>query len=222
MAKPRSRRRTRQAPPPPAKRPPRPSKSRPKTPPLPPDAVEVEASELITLALEHRRRLTSTERRKVMAWLDGDRYGENGKAYQTNANLARLFGVSETTVIEDRRRIMRDYAATLTPDQAMTIVARYFVGHDRLLAACEKGITSCEAGTMAHREYLKLYSDLAARQVKLAQDIGVVKKELGHVQLSETWVATTDGDGVTRVVPEGGAGLGGGVPIDEEGEEDLA
>jgi hypothetical protein len=220
MAKPRSRRRAR----PSANRPPRPVK-KPRTPsaatpapPPPPPASEVEASELIAIALAKQRKLTSTERRKVMSWLDGDRYGENGKAYQTNANLARLFDVSETTVVEDRRRIMRDYAATLTPDQAMTIVARYFVGHDRLLAACEKGITMCEPGTMAHREYLKLYSDLAARQVKLAQDIGVVKKELGHVQLSETWVATTAGDGVTRVGQEGGPP----VPTEDPPDDDDA
>ena len=184
----------------------------PKAPPAPKD--ELTPEELIELGLHHVRKITPDERRRVMAWLDGDRYGERGKAYQTNVQLAKLFHVHETVIQDDRRTMLRDYAATLTPDRAMMLVARYFQGHDRLLAAAEKGINEAPPGTMAHREYLKLYSDLAARQMKMAQDIGVIRKELGHLQVTEeTWVAETSAEGISTVTRLGGPL---GVAIDDE------
>lgn len=173
-------------------------------PPAEPD--ELTPEELIELALREVRRITADERRRVMAWLDSDRYGATGKAYQTNAQLAKLFHVSEFTIHDDRRKMLRDYAAQLTPDHAMTLVARYFQGHDRLLAAAEKGLNEAPPGTMAHREYLKLYSDLSARQMKMAQDIGVLRKELGHLQVTEeTWVAETSAEGISTVTRLGGS-----------------
>lgn len=188
----------------------------PKPPPVEqqPPAEELGPEELIELARNDTRRISAEERRRVMAWLDGDRYGATGKAYQTNAQLAKLFHVNESTIHHDRRAMLRDYAATLTPDQAMTLVARYFQGHDRLLAAAEKGLNEAPPGTMAHREYLKLYSDLSARQMKMAQDIGVLRKELGHLQVTEeTWVAETSAEGISSVRRLGGPL---GVAIDDE------
>jgi hypothetical protein len=149
-----------------------------------------------------------------MAWLDSDRYGLTGKAYQNNSALAKLFHVSEFTIHDDRRKMLQAYAATLTPDHAMTLVARYFQGHDRLLAAAEKGLNEAPPGSMGHREYLKLYSDLAARQMKMAQDIGVIRKELGHLQVTEeTWVAETSAEGISTVTRLGGPL---GVALDED------
>lgn len=195
--------------------PPKPRRSRAK-PPVPPADDELTPEELVELALHGVRKITADERRRVMAWLDSDRYGVAGKPYQTNSQLAKLFRVSEFTIHDDRRTMLRDYAATLTPDKAMTLVARYFQGHDRLLAAAEKGINEAPPGTMAHREYLKLYSDLAARQMKMAQDIGVIRKELGHLQVTEeTWVAETSAEGISTVTRLGGP-LGVAIDSDED------
>jgi hypothetical protein len=182
-------------------------------PPVPPDD-ELTPEELIELALHGARKILSTERQRVMAWLDSDRYGLTGKAYQNNSALAKLFHVSEFTIHDDRRKMLQAYAATLTPDHAMTLVARYFQGHDRLLAAAEKGLNEAPPGSMGHREYLKLYSDLAARQMKMAQDIGVIRKELGHLQVTEeTWVAETSAEGISTVTRLGGPL---GVALDED------
>lgn len=158
------------------------------------------AEELYAIAMVGERRLTPKERRRVMVWLDSLRYSELGKPYRTTSTLASLFEVGESAIADDRKAIAAAYAKTLTPDQAMSLVGRYLRSHDRLLAGVEAGLDQALPGGQRHCEYLKLYSDLTSRQIKLAQEIGLIRKELGHLQVSEeVWVATTSAEGVTTV-----------------------
>jgi hypothetical protein len=140
------------------------------------------------------KKLTPRERRAVIAHLESE--GE----FINNYELAGIFGVDEKAIRRDRKRVLTDYANAINPDVAMEFVAKYLKDHDLLIANARRGMAQAAPGGITHIKYLALLSDLSSSRIKLLQDIGVVQKELGHLNVSEeVWEATVSDEGITGV-----------------------
>lgn len=162
-------------------------------PPVSPDV-------LLQVAVSKERRLTAKERRFVLAYLMERKIDPEAKAYRSNYQLAALFGVNETTIRNDKAKIFREYSSQITPDRAIAFVTDALKAQDRLIRRAESALVDCQSGSLAEREYIELLDKLEARRFKIVQDIGIVAKELGRLQVAEeTWEATVNEDGVTSV-----------------------
>ena len=160
----------------------------------------VSPEDLLKVAIAKERKLTSKERRTVLAFLMDQKIDPVAKTFRSNYQLADLFGVSESMIRNDKKRILRDYSSNITPDQAMAFVTDALRAQDRLIRRAEAALMECESGGLAEREYIELLDKLEARKLKVAQDIGIVAKELGRLQVvEENWEATVSEDGITSV-----------------------
>lgn len=161
------------------------------------------AEQLLAIAKAKTRKLTSAERRVVLAYLE--EVGDDVHGYSTNYKLADLFEVDEKVIRSDKKRLLQEYAQHITPEHAMGFVAAYLRAHDELLRRTRQGLSKAVPGSLGHQNYLRLLSDLETKRMKMLQDIGAVPKELGHMQISEErWVATVSDDGVTSVNRDAG------------------
>lgn len=173
-------------------------------------------------AAQNGQKLTPQERRKVIANL------EEAGEMPSNYELAALFQVDEKVIRRDRKRVLRHYAAQITPAQAMTFVAKYLRTQERLLNGSLQGLAKAQPGTTNYFNYAKLASDLQERILTKLQAIGIVPKEFGGMAVTkEAWVAEFSDAGVASVRPDDGtsvSSLSEGAPIDSdatlpEGEE---
>lgn len=143
------------------------------------------------------KKLTAAERRLVLAYLE-----EEGQVL-SNYQLADVFQVDEKVIRKDRKELLREYTATITPEYALGFVASYLKSHDDLIRKTKIGLEKCQPGTLGHQNYVRLLSDLETKRMKLLQEIGAVPKELGHLNVSEErWVAVVSEEGVTSVQRE--------------------
>lgn len=118
----------------------------------------------------------------------------------SNYQLAELFQCDEKIIRIDKKKLLKALASSITPENAMGFVARYIQEHDDLIAKAKKGLDKTTAGGSSHRAYLALLSELALKRLKALQEIGVVRKELGNLNVSkEVWQASVDEDGITSV-----------------------
>jgi hypothetical protein len=141
--------------------------------------------------------LTPRERRKVVDWVDSQ-----DELDYSNTKLAEIFGVSEGNIRHDKKLILKAYASAISPEMAMTYVGHYLKSHDDLIRKARFGLFKTKVGTVYHQNYLKVISDLEDRKKKLLQEIGIIPKELGSVNIfQEVWQATVSDGGVTSVVP---------------------
>lgn len=144
--------------------------------------------ELWEIAKAGTRKLTATERRRVLVYLD-----EIGEKRVNNYQLAKWFQVSETVIRQDKKRMVERYVSTLAPDQAMQFVAAHYKDLEDLIGVTKNGLDQTESGTMGERFYVETLSKLYKERLSLLQEIGVVRKELGNLNVSEEkWVATVD------------------------------
>lgn len=144
-------------------------------------------------------KLSPQERRLVIAHLE-----EIGEV-PSNYELARLLLVDEKVIRRDRLRILRQYASSLTPTQAMSFVAKYVRNQERYLSAARVALSKASSGTLAHQQYIKLCSDVEERIMTKLQSIGIVPKELGHMSISkEEWIAEFADNGIATVRQDDG------------------
>lgn len=143
------------------------------------------------LAKSGQRKLTASERRRVLIYLE-----DVGESQQyTNHDLAKIFQVSDTVIHLDKKRILTTYADSLTPDQAMQFVARQLKDIETLITTAKKGLQKNETGTLGERFYIDTLKGLYKERFSIYQEVGIVKKELGSLNISEEkWVATVDVD----------------------------
>jgi hypothetical protein len=107
----------------------------------------------------------------------------------------------------DKKVIEKKAGELISPAKAVSYVVGSFKVLDRLIRSAELGMDQTELGTQGHREYIKVLADLDARRFKMAQDISIVPKELGRLQITEEhWIAETSADGTTTVFEAGSPG----------------
>jgi hypothetical protein len=144
------------------------------------------------------RRLSSGERRRVLryfAQIDQFKGWDGGPVPKKLRELAWLFGCSEPQVSRDRRSILRGIADTLTPDGAAEFVADYIGEIDSLINECEAALVESPRGSLQHQNYVRILADLRERRIAKLQEIGVVPKELGNLNVrEEVWQATVAPD----------------------------
>lgn len=138
-----------------------------------------------------QRKLTPTERRRVLVYLD-----EIGETKLSNVELAKIFKVTERVIREDRDRLLRDLGATLTPEAQVYFVARQLRDLDQLIVTGKRGLQENERGTLAERFYLETLLKLYKERRETLEGVGVIRKELGTLNIAEEhWVATVDETG---------------------------
>lgn len=159
----------------------------------------MESPDKLYAEAQNGRKLSAPERRRVIAYLD------EIQEHYSNYQLAAVFGCDEKLIRLDRKRLMRAYANAITPENAMGFVADYIKTHDELIARSRKALDGLTEGGQSHRAYIALISELTQKRLKALQDIGVVERELGHLNVSEEkWVATVSKEGITSVGKDAG------------------
>jgi hypothetical protein len=144
------------------------------------------------------RKLSASERRRVLIYLD-----EVGEKKQTNYDLARIFKVSEAQIRADKQRLLGHYVRVLTPEAAISLVAGHFRELDNMIALCKRGMDACDSGTTMERFYLETMAKLLRERFTSWQEVGVVRKELGNLNVTEErWVATVSPAGECGVHKE--------------------
>jgi len=163
-------------------------------------AQKLSPPELLAIAERRERRLTSRERRAVIAWLDEERFQKEHSKLRTNYALAALFGTSETLIRGDRKKIAAAMINTLTPDQAISFVQRHLARSEQLIRAAERGLDSQPVGSIGERAYMELINKLGAEYFEALQGVGIVQKNLGQLSVTEEcWMATTTEADITSV-----------------------
>jgi hypothetical protein len=146
------------------------------------------AESLYEVARSGTRKLSAIERRRVLIYLDD--IGEKGN---NNYDLAKIFQVTEAVIRADKKRLINHYVMALTPDGAMQLVARHFADVEQLIAVAKRGLDANDIGSQNERFYVDTLSKLYKERFAGWQEVGVVRKELGHMNVTEeTWVATVD------------------------------
>lgn len=143
------------------------------------------------------RKLSAGERRRVLVYLI-----ELGET-KTVAELSRMFRVNEKTVRGDQRRLLKRAGEALTPDQGAFIVAQHLEDINQLIVRTRTGLGKNDPGTLGERNYIETLAKLFEQRLKVYQESGVVRKELGNLNVAqEVWTATVADDGICSVVAE--------------------
>lgn len=133
------------------------------------------------------RKLTSTERRRVLVYLQ-----ELG-VHITNVELSRTFRISERQLREDRKRVLRSLGEDLTPDAQITIVAGLVQEYDQAIGRIKRALATLNPGDRLEREYVETLMKVLHEKRSTYENIGVIRKELGTINVAEEhWIATAN------------------------------
>jgi hypothetical protein len=151
----------------------------------------ITVEELFETAKSGQRKMTASERRRVLLYLD-----EIGEKGLTVFELARIFRVSEQQIRDDKRRIIQHYVGGLTPEFAMLFVAKHFKDTEDLISTARRGLDQNDPGSTLERFYIETLSKLYRDRWGALQEVGIVRKELANMNADEEkWVATVAPDG---------------------------
>lgn len=138
------------------------------------------------------RRLSAGDRRRVMVYLE-ELGGPDGN--QSAVQLAKIFQVSEHIIRLDRKTILRALGQELTPEAQVMIVARHMSEIDSLIVTARNGMRQHTSGALGERWYVDVLLKLYKEKRETYENIGVIRKELGTLNVAEEcWVATVDPD----------------------------
>lgn len=156
------------------------------------------------------RKLTVQERRRVHVYLE-----EIGDTHMSVVELAKIFQVSENTIREDRKAILRSIGKDLTPEAQVMIVAQHMHEIDRLIVTAKNGMRQHTSGALGERWYIETIAKLLKEKRETYENVGVIRKELGTLNVAEEqWVATVDPDNGNLGVHQ--AALDALVKLDED------
>lgn len=152
--------------------------------------------ELLDQARNRTRKLTARERKLAIEALDSE-----GRRPKPLNELVGLFGVSRTQITRDRLALHRKAGDSLSASDASQIVAEYLRDLDRQIENIQSLLdqtgddAAVVAGSLVHVNYEKLLADLRERRIAKLQEIGVVPKELGRLNVrEEVWKAVVAED----------------------------
>ena len=150
---------------------------------------------------QNKVRLTSVDRRRVIAYIAEYGYKENGKYKDlSNVEMAELFQVDEAVIRRDKKKIAKEQSGTLSPEESMEFVHEFLQEHNALIRRAKEGLNQAPGGTLNHVRYIQTISVLAQQKIKILQETGILPKELGHLGVTqEDWRAYVLEDGVTGV-----------------------
>lgn len=145
---------------------------------------------------------TTEERREILKWLDTEGH-KNDKGYRTSYSsyeLSEKLGVSATQIRKDRDVIRKASLDAISPEHALDYAGQFLREHELLIKRAEDGLAECVTGSVAQIHFLRLISDLHKRRMSLLQEVSVVPKELGNLNVvEEIWEAEVSRDGITTV-----------------------
>lgn len=141
------------------------------------------------------RRLTPSERRRVLIYLE-----EIGDTKRNNYDLAKLFQCHEKGIRQDKQRLLNEYARKLNPQYAMQFVGRHMKDLEDLVVVGKLGLQSQERGVLGERFYIETLLKLYKERREALENMGVIRKELGQMSVTEEhWIATVAEDGEASV-----------------------
>lgn len=107
--------------------------------------------------------------------------------------LAVALGCSRQAIRKYRAQAREIFAASLSPEEAMNILADFSGWYDFLIKEARAGLDKSTKGSQAHQAYLRIIGELWDGKVTKLQSVGVIPKELGRLTtIAEEWVATAD------------------------------
>lgn len=143
------------------------------------------------------KKLTATDRRRCLVYID-----DIGDTKYSYPELARIFGVSETVVRADRKRLMSTLTGLLTPEHAIHFVSTHIAQIDQLIAIARRGLNSQNPGDLGESRYMDTLTKLLKEKRDTLMDCGVIRKELGNMSVTEErWEATVTDTGECFVGP---------------------
>lgn len=161
-------------------------------------ASKVGADELWQIAQAGTRKLKAFERRRVIVYLD-----ETGDNKQSTQELAKIFKVSETCIREDRKKLMVTLTGQLTPEHALDFIGQHIADINMLIAIGKRGLKTQNAGDLGETRYIDSIGKLIKERRETLENIGVIRKELGNMNVTEEhWVATVTDTGECYVGPQ--------------------
>lgn len=121
-------------------------------------------------------KLETDHRRDVIQYLMATEPG------MTNADMARLFNLSEGMIRKDKDIVRKRAADDISKEDVGLVIGDIRRTYERFMADIEKGIKKCDPGTKVYLDYQKALVDYQLKIVEALQSLGHYPKNLGTMQ----------------------------------------
>lgn len=134
--------------------------------------------ELLELA-KSGKRLETKERRHCIRYVLGT------QPDITQAELSRIFHVTEGAIRKDIQKIREDRANRLTSDDIKLVIADIVMSFERQVRDIERSKSKCEKGSMTYLKHCQTIFDLEQKKVAILQELGFYPKNLGTMSVNK-------------------------------------
>jgi uncharacterized protein YutE (UPF0331/DUF86 family) len=135
---------------------------------------ELTASEQLVKRAESGEKLTTEERRQAIAYI-------MAVSNTSNADMSRMFGVSEGMIRKDKDIIRKNSAEEITKDDVGLVVADIRRTYDRFQQEIDLCLKKAVRGSTTYLAYLKAMMDYQLKVVESLQSLGYYPKNLGSM-----------------------------------------
>jgi predicted transcriptional regulator len=154
------------------------------------------AQKLLETAQSGERKLTTSERRHVVAYLMAT------QPDVTNVELAETFGVTERTLRMDKQHIREEKARFIKEDDIGLVIADIALDFERQVRDIERSKAKAKLGSDTFLKHCTSAMELRLKMVKSLQDIGYLPKNLGNMTVeSYEYKAVVHRDGSVETRP---------------------
>jgi len=134
------------------------------------------AQRLLEDARDNRKKLTTDERRHLVAYLEA-----TSPSDYTNQELAEMCQVTERTIRLDKQALRKKMSEELKEDDVGLIVADIIMNYRRQLRDIEASKAKCSPGSHAYLQHCVAAFNLQRDLTKICQDLGWYPKNLGNL-----------------------------------------
>jgi hypothetical protein len=152
---------------------------------------------LLESAQNGERKLTTEERRRVVAYLMTTKQSDD---YE-NTDMAKWFQVSESAIRKDKMVIRKQMAKDVTEDDIALVIADILWDFKRQIRDIENSKAKAKEGTPSYLAHCQVAMDIRLKTVKALQDLGYLPKNLGNATIEHfeyAAVVVSDGSVDTR------------------------
>jgi hypothetical protein len=147
-------------------------------------------SEELLLKAQSGEKLEVDERRDAIAFIMATQPGTS------NADMARLFGLSEGMIRKDKDVVRKRASEDISKEDVGLVIGDIRRTYERFISDIEKSLKRCEPGTKTYLDYQKALVDYQLKIVDALQSLGHYPKNLGTMATSKfVFKATVQKDG---------------------------
>lgn len=151
---------------------------------------------LLDEAKDKRRKLTTEERRRVIAFL------LSSQPDLSNVEMGTWFQVTEGCIRKDRSTIRKQMANDVKEDDIGMVIADLVWSAKRQIADLETSKAKANKGSMAFVQHCKAVIEIQQNTVKSLQTLGFYPKNLGNLSIDKfEYAAIVSADGSVETRP---------------------